>query len=76
MVKIPDLSRLRRLTRRRQSGDVLYLDGGVVSCPRQGDVEFEVCLACPALSRVTGDPITSIECEARASLLRGAVAPF
>jgi hypothetical protein len=41
----------------------LFVDGGTVPCPRQGDVSVEHCLACAELTGVDGDPVTRIECR-------------
>lgn len=41
----------------------LYVDGGSVACPQQGDVSVELCLACAHLREVDGDPVRWIECR-------------
>ena len=41
----------------------LYVDWGIVPCPRQGDISIEACLACPHLQEVDGDPVRRISCH-------------
>jgi hypothetical protein len=41
----------------------LYIDAGVVNCPRQGDIDMDVCLSCPDLVRFNEGGHPSIECR-------------
>jgi hypothetical protein len=76
MVDLRIRSTIGRLMRRTQNADTLYLDSGVVHCPRRGDIELEICLACPALERVDGDPIHSLQCSAHTNVVGGRVTPL
>jgi hypothetical protein len=41
----------------------LFVDAGVVPCPAQGDISIELCLACPHLRDVHGQPVDQITCH-------------
>ncbi len=41
----------------------LYVDGGRVPCPVQGDISIELCMTCEHLRSVDGDPVRRIECR-------------
>ena len=47
---------------------VLFLDRAVVPCPVRGDIDLELCFACPYLRDAAGDPISRIECDRRVPL--------
>jgi len=46
---------------RMRSG--LFVDGGTVPCPVQGDISVEFCMSCEYLRSVDGDPVWRIECR-------------
>jgi hypothetical protein len=46
---------------RTRSG--LFVDGGMVPCPIQGDISLEFCMSCEHLRSVEGDPVRRIECR-------------
>lgn len=57
----------------RSRSAVLFVDGGTVACPVQGDVDLEVCLACAKLTAVDGQAPTRIECRPGEHALRSAM---
>ena len=76
MIDNGPLSTIRRFLDRRADRGRLHVDRSMVPCPVRGDVELEVCLACPSLKKLVGDPITGLECEARSLSLDGSVQPY
>lgn len=40
----------------------LYVDGGMVHCPRQGDIEMDACFDCPDFKRLRHDGALAVQC--------------
>jgi hypothetical protein len=70
-MRLTALAYLRDLVRGPRDFLVLYLDRSTVHCPTRGDVDLELCLACPHLRGLAGDPIDRIECVRRYPLPEG-----
>lgn len=42
---------------------ILFVDHGIVYCPRRGDIEFDACMDCPELRRLNETDGLTIECS-------------
>ena len=41
----------------------LYVDHGTVNCPRQGDIEFDACFACPDYKKLNHSGGLAVVCS-------------
>jgi hypothetical protein len=41
----------------------LFVDRGIVNCPRQGDIEVDACIGCPDFKRLRTSNELAVECS-------------